>query len=130
MTVTLTLEEHDDLFQSEQNSSCNRVLELFEDFYQMSKQLGTGCQLNIEVYPEFWLCIYDRKYDHDMSIKVPACHHPLQFGALATGIVTDNYGQVGGGHTLISGSGVPNNLIFRTFPCSPAPLPPIDIMVK
>ncbi|MFQ4144494.1 AraC family transcriptional regulator [Chlorogloeopsis sp. ULAP02] len=107
MKITLTEKDYIELLEeSEQNSTHHSALEPFEYLHETPKQLGKGYYRAIEVYPEFWLDIFDREYNHDMLFKIPVNHHPLQFGALAVGTYTDTYGKVGEGHTFIAGGGL------------------------
>ncbi|MCC5603296.1 helix-turn-helix transcriptional regulator [Nostoc favosum] len=107
MTITLTIKDYDELLKtSKENTTCYSALEPCEYIDEMPKRLGRGYYREMEVYPELSLIIFDKEYHHDLVLKIPVSNHPLQFGALALGMYTDTYGQVGGGHTFISGSGV------------------------
>ncbi|HIK06883.1 MAG TPA: helix-turn-helix transcriptional regulator [Trichormus sp. M33_DOE_039] len=107
MTITLTIKDYDELLEkSKENNTCYPALEPYEHLEEIPKQLGRGYYRAIEVYPELWLIIIDKEYDHDIILKIPESNHPFQFGALALGMYTDTCGQVGGGHTFISGGGV------------------------
>jgi AraC-like DNA-binding protein len=107
MTITLTIKDYNELLKtSKDNSTCYPGLELYEYLDEISQYLGRGYYRAIEVYPELWLNIFDLEYNHDIVLKVPVSHHPLQFGALALGMYTDTCGQIGGGYTFISGGGV------------------------
>ncbi|MBD2164915.1 helix-turn-helix transcriptional regulator [Calothrix membranacea FACHB-236] len=111
MKITLTVKDYNELLKkSKENSTSCPALESDEYFDEMPKQLGKGYYRAIEVYPEMWLCIFDKKYHQDIVLKTPVNHHPLQFGALAVGMYTDQYGQVGGGYTFISGGGVQDKI--------------------
>lgn len=107
MTIILTSKDYDELWEEgKAPSTCNPVQESFEYFYEAPKKLGLGYYRKIEVYPQLWLSIFDKQYHHDMLFQVPINNHPLQFGALVLGKYTDTFGQVGEGHTFISGGGV------------------------
>ncbi|WP_414620421.1 helix-turn-helix transcriptional regulator [Calothrix sp. CCY 0018] len=107
MTITIASKDYDELLEeSKQNSKSNPALEEFEHFCEIPRQLGKGYRRTIELRPELCLCIFDEEYHRDVSVQIPANHHPLQFGALALGMYTDTYGQVGGGNTFIAGGGV------------------------
>jgi AraC-like DNA-binding protein len=107
MTITLTIKDYYELLETNQdNSTCYPVLEPYEHLEEIPKQLGRGYYREIEVYPELWLIILDKEYDHDIVLKIPESNHPFQFGALALGTYTDTCGQVGEGYTFISGGGV------------------------
>ena len=107
MTITLTSKDYDELWEEgTAYSTSNPVVEPFEYFYETPKKLGLGYCRRIEVYPQLWLSIFDKEYHHDMIFQIPVNNHPLQFGALVLGKYTDTYGQVGEGHTFISGGGV------------------------
>jgi AraC-like DNA-binding protein len=114
MTITLTSKDYDELWEEgTAYSTSNPVLEPFEYFYETPKKLGLGYCRRIEVYPQLWLSIFDKEYYHDLIFQIPVNNHPLQFGALVLGKYTDTYGQVGEGHTFISGGGVQHK--FNTF---------------
>ncbi|MBW4431891.1 MAG: AraC family transcriptional regulator [Pelatocladus maniniholoensis HA4357-MV3] len=107
MTITLTIKDYDELLEANKESSTYYpALEVYEYLEEIPKQLGKGYYRKIEVYPELTLAIIDKKYKHDTIMKVPVSNHPLQFGALASGMYTDTGEQVRGGPTFISGSGV------------------------
>ncbi len=107
MTISITEKDRSKLFEeNEQNSESNPALEPFEYLSQVPKELGIGYHRVIEVYPELCLSIIDEECHHDLLIQIPVNQHPLEFFALAIGMFTDTYGQVGGGHTVISGGGV------------------------
>ncbi|MEA5620086.1 AraC family transcriptional regulator [Cronbergia sp. UHCC 0137] len=111
MTITLTIQDYNELLKaSKENTAYCPVLETSEYLDEMPKQLGRGYYRTIEVYPQLWLYIFDKKYHHDIVLKTPMNNHPLQFGALAVGMYTDQYGQVGGGYTLISGGGTQHKI--------------------
>lgn len=107
MTITLTVKDYDELWEeSQEQSTCNPVLEAFEYFCETPKKLGKGYYRKIEVYPQLWLSIFDKQYHHDLLFRIPVNNHPLQFGALALGKYIDTDRQIGGEHTFISGGGV------------------------
>jgi AraC-like DNA-binding protein len=109
MTITLSSKDYNELLKaSKENSISSLGLEADEYLDQIPKQLGRGYYRTIEVYPQLWLCIFDKEYHHDIVLKTPINHHPLQFNALALGMYTDTYGQIGTGNrnTFISGGGV------------------------
>jgi AraC-like DNA-binding protein len=106
MTITLTLKEEEELWdEAEQSSVCKSTLSSFGYYHEVPKQLGKGYKQEIEVYPELWLSIDEYEYD-DVLIEVSEWHHPLQFSVLLSGITRDDFGQVGGGYTVISGGGI------------------------
>lgn len=114
MTITLTLAEEEELYaQAQQNSICKSALPFFESWSEIPKQLGKGYIQWIEVYPELWLKIEEYQYSDDVIFQYPESEHPLQFNVLTSGICRDNFGQVGGGYTAISGGGIqPSKNIF------------------
>ncbi|BAB73873.1 helix-turn-helix transcriptional regulator [Anabaena sp. FACHB-709] len=116
MTITLTLAEEEELYaQAAQNSIYKSALPFFESWSEIPKQLGKGYIQWIEVYPELWLKIEEYQYSDDVIFQYPESEHPLQFSVLTSGICRDNFGQVGGGYTAISGGGIqPSKNIFYT----------------
>ncbi|MFW9260964.1 helix-turn-helix transcriptional regulator [Nostoc sp. CALU 546] len=107
MTITLTIKDYEELLkESKEDSTFDPTLEPDEHLDEMPKHLGRGYYRAIEIYPELWLIIVDKEYDRDIALKIPESNHPLQFGALALGMYTDTYGQVGEGYTFISGGGI------------------------
>jgi AraC-like DNA-binding protein len=113
MTVTLTQKEEDELWmEAEQNSACKLALEPFEVCHEIPRQLGKGHVRHLEVYPELWVTIEESSYNEDVLVQVPDWHHPLQFVILLSGVVKDDFGQVGGGYTAISGGGIQRATTF------------------
>ncbi|MEM7712158.1 MAG: AraC family transcriptional regulator [Cyanobacteria bacterium P01_A01_bin.68] len=111
MTINITLEDYEELLEENlHNNKSNPALETFEDLCEIPKQLGKGYKRSIELRPELSLCIFDEEYYRDVSVQIPVNHHLLQFGALASGMYTDTYGQVGGGNTFIAGGGIQRKL--------------------
>ncbi|MBD2299143.1 AraC family transcriptional regulator [Nostoc sp. FACHB-190] len=109
MTITLSSQDYNELLKaSKENREASPGLEADEYLDQMPKHLGRGYYRTIEVYPQLWLCIFDKEYHHDMVLKTPINHHPLQFHALALGMYTDTYGQMGreNRNNFISGGGM------------------------
>jgi AraC-like DNA-binding protein len=107
MTITLTLAEENELYtEAEQNSICKSALPSFESWCEIPKQLGKGYIQSIELYPELWLKIEEYEFNDDVIFQSPESQHPLQFNVLTSGICRDNFGQVGGGYTVISGGGI------------------------
>ncbi|BDA71234.1 transcriptional regulator [Calothrix sp. PCC 7716] len=106
MSITLTLKEDEELWdEAAQSSMYKSALLPFEFCCEVPKQLGRGYRQEIEVYPELCLSIEDCEYN-DVLIQVPEWNHPLQFSVLLSGICRDDFGQVGGRYTVISGGGI------------------------
>ena len=115
MTITLTFKEDAELWaEAVQNSQ--RVLseEPLEILCEIPRQLGKGYMRDIQVHPQLWLTISDYEYHDELQLKILDWAHLVQFTVNLSGIATDSFGQqVGGGHTLVSGSGVQRNMIVQ-----------------
>lgn len=108
MTITLTVQEQDDLWnEAAQHSPSQSGPDSGVAICPMPKQLGTGHELVVELYPDCWLYIWHWDRHEDVQIIQPEWDHPVQFAVLLSGIVLDSQdGVLGNGRTLISGSGV------------------------
>jgi len=115
MTITLTAKESQELWdESIQNSRYNFPLAELDFYSQFPKQLGKGQIQGIELYPELRLGIIDYEYHDYVVTKIPSWDHPLQFTVFLSGkVVEENGGQIGEGHTLISGSGVQRKMTVQ-----------------
>lgn len=116
MTIILTAQENKDLWsEAAQQAPPQRDL-AGVTIYPMPKQLGTGHELAIELYPNCWLDIYHWERHEDVQIKLPESDHPVQFGVLLSGIMPDSQdGGWGNGCTLISGSGMQRQMSSTSF---------------
>ncbi|MBE9015319.1 AraC family transcriptional regulator [Chroococcidiopsis sp. CCALA 051] len=108
MTVTLTAQEEDDLWdEAAQHNPPQLDPDSGIEIHEMPQELGKGHNLFVELYPDCWLMIWNREYRETVQTKQPEWQHPLQFGVLLSGMVPDSQGGVlGNGCTMISGSGV------------------------
>lgn len=108
MTITLTTKENAELWaEARQHSLRTSSQEPLELLCEIPRQLGKGYKRYIKVYPQLWLTIGDYEYHDEVQFKIPDWgDHPVQFNVQLSGITTDTFGQIGGGHTLVSGSGV------------------------
>ena len=114
MTITLTMKEDAELrAEAKQNSLRTLSQEPLELLCEVPQQFGKGYERYIEVYPQLWLSIWDYEYHDEVQVKIPDWNHPVQFTVLLSGIITDSFGQVGEGHTLVSGSGVQRKMTVQ-----------------
>ena len=114
MTITLTMKEDAELWaEARQNSLQTLSQELLELLCEVPRQLGKGYERYIEVYPQLWLTIGDYEYHDEVHFKIPDWDHPVQFAVQLSGNTTDSFGQIGGGYTLVSGSGVQRKMIVQ-----------------
>jgi AraC-like DNA-binding protein len=109
MTITLTLKEQDELWDEAERNSLQK-LEKFETISQIPRQLGKGSVVDIEVFPQLLLSIYDWQYHDNLHCKIPVSEHPLHFDVLLSGKMKSDYGVVGEGYTLISGGGIQSQM--------------------
>lgn len=121
MTITLTAQENDDLWREAaqhrppQPDPGSGIM-----IFPVPKQLGTGHELIVELYPDCWLSTWHCKYGKDVQIKQPEWDHPVQFGVLLSGLAPDSLnGWWGNGRTLISGSGVQRQMSCTSFSGQP-----------
>ncbi|MDZ8084278.1 MAG: AraC family transcriptional regulator [Nostoc sp. DedQUE12b] len=105
MTITLTHKEDSELWEEAERSSSQNP-EKFETICQIPRQLGKGCERNIEVFPHLWLSIFNWQYHDNVRCEIPLSEHPLHFNVLLSGKIKSDYGKLGEGYTLISGGGI------------------------
>ncbi|MEH2413542.1 hypothetical protein [Nostoc sp.] len=115
MTITLTLKDSQELWdEAIQNSRHNLPSQELDFYSQLPRQLGKGDIQGIELHPNFRLGIIDYEYHDHIVTKSPNWDHPLQFAVYLSGKAVDqNGGQVGEGHTLISGSGIQRKMTVQ-----------------
>lgn len=114
MTITLTVKEDAELWaEAKQNSLRTSSQEPLELLCEVPRQLGKGYERYIEVYPQLWLTIGDYEYHDEVHFKIPDWDHPVQFNVHLLGITRDSFRQIGGGHTLVSGSGVQRKMTVQ-----------------
>ncbi|MDF5709620.1 MAG: AraC family transcriptional regulator [Nostoc sp. S4] len=86
-----------------------------EFIYQIPSWRGKGYEQNIEVHPNLWLSILDMEEHDNLLEKTYEWDHPVQFSVGLLGKCVDEYGgQLGEGHTLISGSGVQRAMLMKS----------------
>ncbi|MDZ8264280.1 AraC family transcriptional regulator [Nostoc sp. ChiQUE01b] len=113
MTITLTHKEDSELWEEAERSNSQNP-EKFETIYQIPKQLGKGCERNIEVFPHLWLSIFNWQYHDDVRREIPLSEHPLHFDVLLSGKIKSDYGRFGEGYTHISGGGIQPKMTDET----------------
>ncbi|BDA71286.1 transcriptional regulator [Rivularia sp. IAM M-261] len=114
MTITLTQKENLELWdEAAAMSTYNVASEDFEFICEVPKLFGSGYARFIDVYPELSLEIRDIEYHDDLIIKFPTSNHPVQFGGLVSGVITDSCGYYGEGYTFISGAGVQKKMTWK-----------------
>jgi AraC-like DNA-binding protein len=109
MTITLTHKDELELWEEAEHSTLQNP-EKFETICQVPRQLGKGCNRDIEVFPNLWLSIYDFQYHDDVRCQIPVSEHPLHFDVLLSGKIKNDYGKLGEGYTSISGGGIQGNM--------------------
>jgi AraC-like DNA-binding protein len=79
---------------------------------------GQGYELEIEVHPHLWLYLADIEYHHEFYEKTLEGEHPVQFTVFLSGKCFDEFGgQIGEGHTMISGGGMQRSMLVKNPKC-------------
>ena len=121
MTLTLTAQEEDDLWaEAAQHNPRQLDPDSGIEIHEMPQELGKGHNLFVELYPECWLRIERHQYCETVQTKHPEANHGSQFGVLLFGVILDSQdGVYGNGHTMISGSGVQQEIFSTSFSTQP-----------
>ncbi|TVP63379.1 MAG: helix-turn-helix domain-containing protein [Nodularia sp. (in: Bacteria)] len=108
MTIKLKITDYQEFWaEANQNNPPKPGLNSLGIIQEIPRQLGTGYVQTIEVYPHLWLSILDNEYHDNVLFQIPEWHHSLHFSFLLAGTITTQHGgQLGGGYSCISGSGV------------------------
>jgi AraC-like DNA-binding protein len=121
MTINLALSEFDELWAQSQNllerasapPKGDRESVGLEALFNMPNSLGSGCYGEIRLDADFTLSIWNIQGRDDIRVKVQSHEHPVGFGVLVSGCLSDVNGDWDGNHTLISGGGMQRNMVVE-----------------
>ncbi|MEG3879909.1 AraC family transcriptional regulator [Microcoleus sp. herbarium7] len=117
MTITLTAQENDDLWdEAALQTPPQYDPDVGSKMHAMPEQLGKGYDLIVDLYPDCCLSISSQEFKEDVQIRQHEWDHPVQFGVILSGMSLDSQvGVLDNRRTVISGSGVQRE---NSFICS------------
>ncbi|WNZ25525.1 helix-turn-helix transcriptional regulator [Leptolyngbya sp. NK1-12] len=103
--------------QSEWDESCcqtpvtcpdHLILDDFEELMGVPPEVGQGYCRGMELLPGVWLNFWQRQFNRDLIIKVPAHNHPIQISIFLSGFIYFDgvHPNLGGMRSYFSGSGI------------------------
>ncbi|MEG3849330.1 AraC family transcriptional regulator [Microcoleus sp. herbarium19] len=118
MTITLTAQENDDLWdEAAQQIPPHYDPDVGSKMYAMPDRLGKGYSLMVDLYSDCCLSIFSLEYSQDVQIRQHEWDHPVQFGVILSGMSLDSQvGVLDNGRTVISGNGVQreNSVVYSS----------------